>query len=166
MTQHLNLEAAQAAFFASGGRIVVLEGFEYVPLPARKEPPKSKRRGVQKGTRQMSYAARVAEISKAAETMTCTEAAEHFGISASTLSSMAIREDFSFVVSSRRRKTPYIDPDADAALAAKIRRCMAYGMSRNKARTHLGISEGKLLRIIYEFSIDYPKKVPAGKEGS
>lgn len=165
MNPSIDLEAAQAAFLQSGGRIIELEAFRYVPLPPRKEPPKNERRGIQKGPRQMNYAARVAEISKAAETMTCPEAAEHFGIPASTLNSMAIRENFSFVVSSRRRKTPYVDPDADAALAAEIRQCMAGGMSRNKARTHLGISEGKLLRIIYEFSIDYPKKVPASQEG-
>lgn len=33
-----DLEAAKAAFFASGGQLVVLEGFTYRPLPPRKDP--------------------------------------------------------------------------------------------------------------------------------
>lgn len=38
MTPSIDLEAAQAAFFASGGQLVELEGFTYRPLPERKHP--------------------------------------------------------------------------------------------------------------------------------
>ncbi len=44
MNPSIDLEAAKAAFFASGGQIIVLEGFQYVPFRQRHHPePKPKR---------------------------------------------------------------------------------------------------------------------------
>ncbi len=106
MNQSIDLEAAKAAFFASGGQLVVLEGFTYRPLPQRKhpEPAPKKRRGpppVQHGTRQEKAQARADMVAKMAETMTCREAAQELKVSQSSLWDMAKRYGFAFVSGNR-----------------------------------------------------------------
>ena len=81
MNPSIDLEAAKAAFFASGGQLVVLEGFEYVPFRQRKHPePKPKRPKPVKqergGERKSRAKARTAQVEELAKTMTCGEVAK------------------------------------------------------------------------------------------
>ncbi|WP_447810967.1 hypothetical protein [Pseudomonas putida] len=96
MNQSIDLEAAKAAFFASGGQLVVLEGFTYRPLPERKHPAPSpkKRRGlppVQSGTRQEKARAKAQMVAELAATMTCREASQALGVPQATLWDLAKR---------------------------------------------------------------------------
>ncbi|MCX5511294.1 hypothetical protein [Pseudomonas sp. BJa3] len=84
MNQSIDLEAAKAAFFSSGGRIIVLEGFQYVPFRQRHHPePKPKRAKPVKqepgGERKHRAQARAAQIAELAKTMTCGEVAKLLG---------------------------------------------------------------------------------------
>jgi hypothetical protein len=109
MNPSIDLEAAKAAFFASGGQLVVLEGFTYRPLPERKHPkPKHKRakptdhKAVsQHKSRARARAEKVAELAK---TMTCGEVAKLLGETKSALWGVAAREGFKFASPPRQPK--------------------------------------------------------------
>lgn len=70
MNPSIDLEAAQAAFFASGGQLAVLEGFAYRPLPERKHPdpkqkpakPAARKAERQQVTKARTRAAKIAEL--------------------------------------------------------------------------------------------------------
>ncbi|ANY87700.1 hypothetical protein [Pseudomonas putida] len=84
MNQSIDLEAAKAAFFASGGQLIVLEGFTYRPLPQRKHPepkPKRAKPGSSKSEhpQQSRAKARAAQIAELAKTMSCGEVAKLLG---------------------------------------------------------------------------------------
>ncbi len=164
MNQSIDLEAAKAAFFASGGQLVVLEGFTYRPLPARKhpEPAPKNRRGpppVQHGTRQEKARARADMVAKMAETMTCREAAQELKVSQSSLWDMAKRYGFAFAPGNRGKHTETPDMEArDAKLAERIQALRDAGLSRNSASMKLEIGHSTMSRIIKKFSIDFPLK--------
>lgn len=164
MNQSIDLEAAKAAFFASGGQLVVLEGFTYRPLPARKhpEPAPKKRRGpppVQHGTRQEKARARADMVAKMAETMTCREAAQELKVSQSSLWDMAKRYGFEFAPGNRGKHTETPDMEArDAKLAERIQALRDAGLSRNSTSMKLEIGHSTMSRIIKKFSIDFPLK--------
>lgn len=164
MNQSIDLEAAKAAFFASGGQLVVLEGFTYRPLPQRKhpEPAPKKRRGpppVQHGTRQEKARARADMVAKMAETMTCREAAQELKVSQSSLWDMAKRYGFAFAPGNRGKHTETPDMEArDAKLAERVQALRDAGLSRNSASMKLEIGHSTMSRIIKKFSIDFPLK--------
>lgn len=164
MNQSIDLEAAKAAFFASGGQLIVLEGFTYRPLPQRKhpEPAPKKRRGpppVQHGTRQEKAQARADMVAKMAETMTCREAAQELKVSQSSLWDVAKRYGFAFVSGNRGKHIEKPDVEArDAKLADRIRALRDAGLSRNSATLKLEIGHTTMSRIIKKFGIDFPLK--------
>lgn len=164
MNQSIDLEAATAAFFASGGQLVVLEGFTYRPLPERKHPkPKHKRTkptehkaASQHKSRARARAEKVAELAK---TMTCGEVAKLLGETKSALWGVAAREGFKFASPPRQPK-PVKDPvaqeKADRDLADQIIALRDCGMSRCRATAKLGIGNRKLERILVAFGINFP----------
>gem|GEM_PF-3067557 len=108
MNQSIDLEAAKAAFFSSGGRIIVLDGYQYVPLPQRKHPDPKPRAKVKleqssQGTRQERAQALAEKVAEMAKTMTCREAAEILKVAPDMLWSMAKRYGFSFVPAAKGR---------------------------------------------------------------
>ncbi|MNP17056.1 hypothetical protein D3C76_1094760 [compost metagenome] len=164
MNPSIDLEAAQAAFFASGGQLVVLEGFTYRPLPQRKHPePKPKRAKpvVQKvDNPQRSRAkARATQIAELAKTMTCGEVANLLGETKGALWGVAAREGFKFFCPPRPTK-PVKDAEdqmkADQALADQIIALRDGGMSRCRVTAQLGIGNRKLERILAAFKISFP----------
>ena len=155
------LEAAKAAFFASGGRVVEIAGFTYKPLPFRKHPESTCRipKGVQQGARQQRSKERAVVIAEMAQTMTCREVSKALGIPQNTLWTMSQREGFTFVAGCQgRRKTPYTDEAADAKLAERIIALRDVGLSRHQVEKHIGISNSVLVRIITAYQIDFPKR--------
>ncbi|MFJ4385522.1 hypothetical protein ACIP02_14375 [Pseudomonas sp. NPDC089408] len=166
MNPSIDLEAAKAAFFASGGQLVVLEGFTYQPLPQRKhpEPCRKRRKGpppVQNGTRQEMAMARADLVAKMAETMTCREASLELNVSQSSLWDMAKRYGFKFLPGNRGKhtETPETE-DRDARLAERIRALRDIGVSRYAAALKLEIGHSTLNRIVEKFDIDFPRKRP------
>ncbi|MBI6944068.1 hypothetical protein JET76_22310 [Pseudomonas putida] len=167
MNPSIDLEAAKAAFFASGGQLVVLEGFTYRPLPQRKHPdpkprPKVKLEQSPHGTRQERAQARAEKVAEMAKTMTCREAAEILKVAPDMLWSMAKRYGFSFVQAAKGRIVVKEYDDAkDAKLAERIKAMRDIGVSRNQAILHLQIGHTTMSRIIKKFGIEFPP----GKRG-
>ena len=164
MNPSIDLEAAKAAFFASGGQLVVLEGFTYQPLPQRKhpDPAPKRRRGpqpVQDGTRQERARARAEMVSEMAKTMTCREAAQELRVSQSSLWDMAKRFGFAFVSGNRGKHTPNANAEErDAVLAERIRELLASGSSRNSAAQKLEIGHTTVNRIASKYGIEIPNQ--------
>ncbi|HDS1695781.1 MULTISPECIES: hypothetical protein [unclassified Pseudomonas] len=160
MNQSIDLEAAKAAFFSSGGRIIVLEGFQYVPFRQRHHPdpkPKEKREAPKRLTNQESAQSRADMIAEMAKTMTCSEAAKALDVTTDSLYSMAKRYGFSFVMAPRFRRTESkYDEEADAKLAERITALRDVGVSKNQAIKHLAIGHSTMSRIIKKFGIDFP----------
>lgn len=152
MNPSIDLEAAKAAFFASGGQLIVLEGFQYVPFRQRHHPePKPKRAKPVKqepgGERKRNAKARTAQIAELAKTMTCGEVAKLLGETKTALWGVAARGGFRF-------SRPSNQDDRD--LAEKIIALRDAGKSRCGAAVDLGIGKCRLLRIIEAFDIDFP----------
>ncbi|GAH97026.1 unnamed protein product [marine sediment metagenome] len=160
MNQSIDLEAAKAAFFASGGQIIVLEGFQYVPFRQRHHPepkPKEKREVPKRLANQESAQSRADMIAEMAKTMTCSEAAKKLEVSQDSLYSMAKRYGFSFVMAPRFRPTESkYDEEADAKLAERITALRDVGVSKNQAIKHLAIGHSTMSRIVKKFGIDFP----------
>ncbi|RWU21273.1 hypothetical protein DM813_18975 [Pseudomonas alkylphenolica] len=154
------LEAAKAAFFASGGQPTVLAGFSYKPPPFRRHPePKPKiPKPVKESARQQRNAERTALIAEMAKTMTCREISQELGIPQNTLWTMSQRCDFKFVPGVQGgRDSPYTDASEDAKLAERITALRDVGLSRYQVQKQMTICNRTLLRIIKAFDLDFPK---------
>lgn len=162
MNPSIDLEAAQAAFFASGGSIIVLDGFQYAPHRPHRDleqvratqpkPPSQKALKRQK---------QLAELRVMAKTMTYAQAMERTGLAQTTLYRAAQDGGFAFQPDPRRfrgeKNRAYADPAEDKALAAKIAELRDAGLNRAQAKTKLGISDRKFCRVIHLFGVEYPK---------
>lgn len=164
MNPSIDLEAAKAAFFASGGQLVVLEGFTYRPLPQRKHPePKQKRAKPaahkSEHPQQSRARTRAAQIAELAKTMTCGEVAKLLGETKGALWGVAAREGFRFCKPPRQAQ-PVRDTAgqeaADRSLADQIIALRDTGMSRCRVTAQLGIGNRKLARILAAFKISFP----------
>lgn len=162
MNQSINLEAAKAAFFSSGGCIAVLDGFQYVPHrphrdieQVRATQPKPVSQKALKRQQQLD------ELRVLAATMTYAQAMERTGLAQTTLYRAAVDGGFAFQPDPRRghgeKNRAYADPTADKALAAQIADLRDAGLNRTQAKAKLGISDRKFCRVIHLFGVDYPK---------
>lgn len=164
MNPSIDLEAAKAAFFSSGGRIIVLEGFQYVPFRQRHHPePKPKRvRPVkqERGSERKSRAkARTAQVEELAKTMTCGEVAKLLGETKTALWGVAARGGFRFFSPpkpARPEKVKAEPSQEDRDLADKIIALRDSGMSRWGVTLELGIGNCRFARILAAFDIDFP----------
>ena len=171
MNSSIDLEAAKAAFFASGGSVIVLEGFQYVPhRPHRDEEVirAAQPRPVNKKT--LKRQEQLAELRELAKTMSYAQAKEKTGLSEMTLYRAAVEGEFSFQPNPRRgrgqKNRAYADPSADKALAAQIAELRDAGLNRHEAKTKLGISDRKFCRVIHLFGVDYPRAAGKRCDGS
>lgn len=164
MNPSIDLEAAKAAFFASGGHPVVLEGFTYRPFPQRKHPePKKKRPKAiarqAESTQRSRAKARAAKVADLAKTMSCGEVAALLGETKGALWGLAAREGFKFFSAPKASKPEKLTADqelADRLLADQIIALRDTGASRCRVTAQLGIGNRKLQRIIAAFEIDFP----------
>lgn len=164
MNQSIDLEAAKAAFFASGGRIIVLEGFQYVPFRQRHHPePKPKRvkpvKQERGGERKSRAKARTAQVEELAKTMTCGEVAKLLGETKTALWGVAARGGFRFFSPpkpARPEKVKAEPSQEDRDLADKIIALRDSGMSRWGVTLELGIGNCRFARILAAFDIDFP----------
>lgn len=164
MNPSIDLEAAKAAFFSSGGRIVVLEGFQYVPFRQRHHPelkpkrvkPVKQERG---GERKSRAKARTAQVEELAKTMTCGEVAKLLGETKTALWGVAARGGFRFFSPpkpARPAKAKAEPSQEDRDLADKIIALRDSGMSRWGVTLELGIGNCRFARILAAFDIDFP----------
>lgn len=170
MNPSIDLEAAQAAFLQSGGRIIVLESFEYVPYRAHRdlEAVKAPREPVAPSRISLRLK-RITEARKLAESMTYAQAMEASGLSRSVLDKLAQEGGFTFRRDSTKgRACPgngKIDPVADKKLAERIIAIRDIGVNRAQAQLHLKISDKKFNRVLRDHGIDYPKAKPSYSHG-
>lgn len=162
MSPSIDLEAAKAAFFSSGGRIIELDGFQYVPHrphrdieQVRAAQPKPLNPKAIKRQKQL------AELRELAKTMTYAQAMEITGLAQTTLYRAAQEGAFAFQPDPRRfhgeKQRVYADPAADRELVSRIAELRDADLNRHEAKIRLGISDRKFCRIIHLFSVDYPK---------
>ncbi|HGM4963153.1 TPA: hypothetical protein ACKP0L_001431 [Pseudomonas putida] len=164
MNPSIDLEAAKAAFFSSGGRIIVLEGFQYVPFRQRHHPePKPKRAKPVKqergGERKSRAKARTAQVEELAKTMTCGEVAKLLCETKTALWGVAARGGFRFFSPpkpARPEKVKAEPSQEDRDLADKIIALRDSGMSRWGVTLELGIGNCRFARILAAFDIDFP----------
>ncbi|WP_236248343.1 hypothetical protein [Pseudomonas mosselii] len=162
MNPSIDLEAAKAAFFASGGQLAVFEGSQYVPRrPHRDIEPLRASQEKPSPTKAMRRKHQLEDLRELAKTMTYAQAMERTGLAQSTLYRAATEGEFAFQPDPRRghgeKNRAYADPAADKALAAQIAELRDAGLNRHETKTRLGISDRKFCRVIHLFGVDYPK---------
>lgn len=154
------LEAAKAAFYASGGQDTVLPSFTFKPMPERRHPEPTQKiaKVAREGLRQQRSKERIAIIAEMAKSMTCKKVSQELGVSQNTLWTMASREGFSFATDARaRRPVQKTDDRADAKLAERITALRDVGLTRHQVEKQIGIGNGTLKRILKAFDIEFPK---------
>lgn len=161
------LEAAKAAFFASGGSVAVIAGCSFAHPPMRFHPqPSVKPKQLDKAepkprSNQSAIVQRNDRIAELAETMTCNEAAEAMGITPKSIRDIACRLGIKFVPAPTGRAPR---PKSEfTAMADRVEAMSKIGVSRTMAAKHLGISHQSLSRIVEEFGIDFPSRRAAPK---
>lgn len=162
MNPSIDLEAAKAAFLASGGSIIVLDGYQYVPHRPHRDIEQV--RAVQPkplGIKELKRQKQLAELREMAKIMTYAQAMERTGLAQSTLYRAAQDGGFAFQPDPRRfhgeKQRAYADPAEDKALAQQIAALRDEGLNRSQAKARLGISDRKFCRVIHLFGVDYPK---------
>ncbi|MFK0033075.1 hypothetical protein [Pseudomonas monteilii] len=164
MNPSIDLEAATAAFFASGGQIIVLDGFQYVPFRQRKHPePKPKLvkpvLAAKEHPQQTRAKARTAQVSELAKTMTCGEVAELLGETKTALWGVAARGGFKFFSPPKPPEPMKIKAgptQEDRDMAEKIIAMRDAGKSRWGVTLELGIGNCRFARILAAFDINFP----------
>ncbi len=90
--------------------------------------------------------------------MTQSEASAATGLSRRALYTIAEANGFTF-----RRAEPTVDRSRDAQDVERIQAYLKLGLSRSQATKALGFGHCKLIRLIDEYGIDYPKAKAFGR---
>jgi hypothetical protein len=143
------LAAAQEAFLRSGGKIDVLQTFEFKPLPPRIEPRLTQE---EIELRQMAD-----QIRSLRETMTKTEMAKHMGIShdritkVCKLSGIQLRNGAGHHPGSRQA-----NPLEDKVIVERIKALAQIGLGKKKTMAQIGIGSAKMNRLVSTYRIAFP----------
>jgi DNA-binding HxlR family transcriptional regulator len=144
-----NLAAAQEAFLRSGGKIDVLQTFEFKPLPPRIEP--------QLTQEEIELRQLADQIRTLSETMTKTEMAKHMGISQDRItkickqSGIQLRNGAGHHPGSRQA-----NPIEDKVLVERIKALAQIGLSKKQAQKQVGIGWHKMDRLVNTYRITFP----------
>lgn len=143
------LEAAKANFFASGGKIDVLQTFEFKPLPPRIEP-----RLTQEEIELRQLADQIRTLS---ETMSKMEMAKHMGISQDRITKVCKLSGISLRNGAGRNPgSRQVNPTEDKALVERIRALAQIGLSKLKVRNQIGIGWHRMDRLVNTYRIAFP----------
>lgn len=149
------LEAAKAAFFESGGRVIELQGFNYKPRPpkaAGSDQIFSIKSEAQK--KRAAEAKRIAGIREMSETMTQTEAMEATGLSRKQLFKLC--EKYGIAFQSAKAREHEECRRRREALSGFVRYCAEeQGMNRTDTAEALGVSRSLISTIQKEFDIKF-----------
>ena len=144
-----SLAAAKAAFFASGGKIDVLQTFEFKPLPPRIEPRLTQE---EIELRQMAD-----QIRTLSATMTKTEMAKHMGISQDRITKVCKLSGISLRNGAGRNPgSRQVNPIEDKVLVDRIKALAQIGLSKLKVRNQIGIGWHKMDRLVNTYRIAFP----------
>lgn len=141
-----DLSASMMLFMARGGTIQEVPGFEFKPMPARRDrlPGSTTPASVISSIR----SARIAAARESALTMTVGQAAKATGMSITSLRKYANEFGFTFKKSQKQ-----ID---DETMVAVFRTYIAEGRSRSQAAIDMGIGPDKIRRLTNEFLLEWP----------
>lgn len=175
MNQSIDLDAAKAAFFASGGQLIVLEGFTYRPLPPRKGPEaqsapaaKAPSKKAAPSPRKEKMKARADQVAEMAKTMTCQQVHEATGISKQALFRASREGNFVFR-RAERKKSANSKRDALRQIQRNLKRIEELkvvqqicalrdtGLHRAQVAEQLGLNYGTLVKIIERNDINFPR---------
>lgn len=149
------LEAAKAAFFAAGGQVVELQGFNYKPRPpkaAGSEQVFTLKSEAQK--KRAAEARRIAEIREMSATMTQAEAMAATGLTRKQLFKLSEKHGISFQ-SAKAREHEELRRRREA-LSKFVRYCAEdQGMNRTDTAQALGVSRSLISTIEKEFEIKF-----------
>ena len=143
------LASAQEAFLRSGGKIDVLQTFEFKPLPPRIEPRLTQE---EIELRQMAD-----QIRTLSETMTKTEMAQHMGVSQDRitkvckLSGIQLRNG-----AGRNPGSRQTNPAEDKVLVERIKALAQIGLTKLKVRNQIGIGWHRMDRLVNTYRIAFP----------
>lgn len=144
-----SLEAAKANFFASGGKIDVLQTFEFKPLPPRIEPLLTQE---EIELRQMAD-----QIRTLGETMSKTEMAKHMGISQDRITKVCKQSGIQLRNGAGRNPgSRQVNPAEDKVLIERIQALAQIGLSKLKVRNQIGIGWHKMDRLVNTYRIAFP----------
>lgn len=149
ITDRSSLAAAQEAFFRSGGKIEVLQTFEFKPLPPRIEP--------QLTPEELELRRLADQIRELSETMIKLEMAKHMGISQDRISKVC--KIFGINLRSGAGRSPgsrELNPVEDKVLVERITALAQIGLSKLKVRNQVGIGWHKMDRLVNTYRIRFP----------
>lgn len=145
------LAAAQEAFLRSGGKIDVLQTFEFKPLPPRIEPRLTQE---EIELRQMAD-----QIRTLSATMIKLDLAKHLGISQDRITKIC--KQFGINLKSGIGRTAgkkglyIINPEEDKKMAERLRALAEIGVTRKKAMAQCSIGQFRLSRLIQAYGIKF-----------
>lgn len=153
--QQNELDALKRAYFASGGRVVELQGFNYKPRPPKaagsdqifsiKSEAQNKR---------AAEARRIAEIREMSKTMTQAEVMEATGLSRKQL--FKLSEKYGITFQSAKAREHEECRRRREALSGFVRYCAEeQGMNRTDTAEALGVSRALISTIQKEFDIKF-----------
>jgi DNA-binding Xre family transcriptional regulator len=154
VTERSNLAAAQEAFLRSGGKIDVLQTFEFKPLPPRIEPQLTQE---EIELRQMAD-----QIRTLSATMFKLEMSKTMGISQDRI--QKICKQFGIKLSNGSGRKPNskgaytIDPEEDKRLVERLRALAEVGVTKHKARAQVDIGWHKLQRLVEQYKLPFPSR--------
>ena len=146
-------EAAKAAFFLSGGKVDLIDGFKFEPRPARIEPVISEQE-----IERRAFAEKVREMGR---DMGQRDIAAALKVSADKVYQACKRFSIS-CKSGRGRKSGSsgvfsIDPAVDAPMAERLRAMAEIGVTKGRAEKVLGIGSHRMSRLIETYGIEFKR---------
>lgn len=152
-----DLAAAQAAFFASGGRVEPLESFEFKPRPSRIEPTISQaerdRRAFVEKVRELAATMTKAEIVQALD-VTDYKVYQTCQLHGITYQSHRGNKNRTRSAGSGHGG---IDIEADTRMAERIRALAEVGLRKSQARNKVGLGWHVMERLVNTYSIEFAK---------
>lgn len=144
-----SLESAKAAFFSSGGKIDVLETFEFKPLPPRIEPRLTQE---EIALRQLAD-----QIRTLSATMFKLEMSKTMGISQGRI--QKICKQFGIKLRSGIGKSPgssNANPEEDKVLVERIKALAQIGLGKHKVQAQVGIGRDRMGKLVKTYGIAFP----------
>ena len=166
------LEAAKAAFFASGGQSILLDSPRYEPPPLRKDVVPAKAQQVKRrriSDKSIDIAAKrrehVEKIRQVAKTMCYREAIAATGLSHSALYRASVEGDFKFQPDPNFVRFGGVNDsnsERDGNLCERLAAFRDAGITRRQACKQMSISACVLYRLIRQYDFVYPVKIHEG----
>lgn len=144
-----SLEAAKANFFASGGKIDVLQTFEFKPLPPRIEP--------QLTQEEIELRQLADQIRTLSATMFKLEMSKTLGISQDRI--QKICKKFGIILRNGIGKSPgssNANPAADKVLVELIRALAQIGLGKHRVQAQVGIGRDRMGKLVKAYGITFP----------